>query len=96
MNEIEKLVRDEYAQGRKGGAAARELCRSLGCFDIAPTLREMLEDMLAAANRASFDRSCILRAIDVAAPDDAPRIRMESIKRINPTAPVSGAGSGNN
>ena len=96
MNPIEKWCQDEYREGVSAGAAARQLCRMLGCFDEAPTLKRMLEDMLSDANRASFDRSCILRAVDYAAPEDAPRIRRESYVRNNPNAPIAGAGQGNN
>lgn len=95
-NVIEKWAREEYREGVSAGAAARQLCRHLGASGQAPTLQRMIEDMLADRNRASFDRSCILRAVDVAAPEDAPRIRRESFVRNNPTAPISGAGGGNN
>ena len=95
-NVIETWARQEYRDGVSPGAAARELCRTLGAIGCAPTLRRMLEELLADRNRASFDRSCILRAIDVAAPADASRIRMESFKRNNPTSPISGAGAGDN
>lgn len=95
-NVIEKWARDKYRDGVSPGAAAQQLCRMLGAFGTAPTLQRMLEDMLSDRNRASFDRSCILRAVDVAAPEDAPRIRRESFIRNNPTSPISGAGRGNN
>jgi len=93
---VEKWAEDEYRDGVSAGAAARQLCRMLGAIGQYPTLQRILEDMLDNANRASFDRSCILRAIDVAAPEDAQRIRMESFKRNNPRSPISGAGVGNN
>jgi hypothetical protein len=93
---VEQWAEDEYRDGVSPGAAMRQLCRSLGCSGQYPKLKQMMEDVLAGMNRASFDRSCILRAVDVAAPDDAPRIRMESFKRNNPTAPISGAGRGDN
>jgi len=93
-NIIETMAREEYREGVSAGAAARQLCRSLD--GIAPTLKRMLEDMLAGANRANFDRSCILRDLDAVAPDDAPRIRRESYIRNNPLAPIAGAGAGNN
>ena len=96
MNLIEKWTQGEYRDGVSPGAAARQLCRTLGGVGGYDTLKRLLEDMLAERNRASFDRSCILRAVDVAAPDDAPRIRRESFARNNPTAPISGAGAGNN
>lgn len=96
MNPIEKWCQEEYRDGVSPGAAARQLCRTLGCFEEAPTLRRLLEDMLSNANRASFDRSCILSAVDNAAPDDAPRIRRESFVRNNPDAPIAGAGAGGN
>jgi hypothetical protein len=95
-NEIETWAKHGYRDGVSPGAAARELCRTLGAIGCAPTLRRMLEDMLADRNRASFDRSCILREIDVAAPDDAARIRVQSFKRNNPTSPISGACAGDN
>lgn len=90
---IEDAARREYRDGVSAGAAARQMVRHL---DLAPTMKRMLEDMLADANIAAFDRSCILRAIDVCAPEDAPRIRVESFKRLNPTSPISGAGAGDN
>jgi len=93
---IEQWAEDEYREGVSAGAAARQLCRTLGSNGAYPTLKRMLEDMLADRNRASFDRSCILRAVDVAAPEDAPRIRRESYIRNNPDAPIAGAGAGNN
>lgn len=93
---VEQWAEDEYRPGVSAGAAARQLCRMLGSNGAYPTLQRMLEDMLADRNRASFDRSCILSAVDVAAPDDAPRIRRESFVRNNPTAPIAGAGVGNN
>jgi hypothetical protein len=96
MNVIEQWCQAEYREGVSAGAAARQLCRTLGCFDEAPTLKRMLEDMLADANRASFDRASILRAVDDVAPDDAPRIRRESFIRNNPDASIAGAGMGNN
>jgi hypothetical protein len=96
MNVIEKWCKDEYREGVSAGAAARQLCSLLGAYDEAPTLKRILEDILSDANRASFDRSCILRDIDTAAPEDAPRIRRESYIRNNPTAQISGAGQGNN
>ena len=93
---VEQWAEDEYRDGVSPGAAMRQLCRSLGAHGHYPVLQRLMEDVLAQINRASFDRSCILRAVDAAAPDDAPRIRMESFKRNNPTAPISGAGCGDN
>jgi hypothetical protein len=93
---IEKWAEDEYRDGVSAGAAARQLCRTLGASGAYPALKRMLEDMLDAANRAAFDRSAILRAVDDAAPEDAPRIRRESFIRNNPDAPIAGAGMGNN
>jgi 7-keto-8-aminopelargonate synthetase-like enzyme len=96
MNPVEQWAKDEYREGVSAGAAARQLCRTLGAVGGYETLQRMIEDMLADRNRASFDRSCILRAVDMAAHEDAPRIRRESFARNNPTAPISGAGAGNN
>jgi hypothetical protein len=93
---IETWAEDEYRDDVAAGAAMRQLCRLLGCSGQYPKLKEMMEDVLADINRASFDRSCILRAVDVAAPDEAPRIRRESFIRNNPNAPIAGAGAGNN
>ena len=96
MNPIEKWCQDEYREGVSPGAVARQLCRMLGASNAAPTLQRMLEDMLSEANRRAFDRSQILSAVDVAAPEDAPRIRRESFIRNNPNAPIAGSGAGNN
>lgn len=93
---VEQWAEDEYREGVSPAAAMRQLCRTLGCSDAYPTLKRMMEDVLAQANRAAFDRSQILSAIDALAPEDAKRIRRESYVRNNPTAAIAGAGQGNN
>lgn len=81
MDVIEKLVIEEYRPGVSAGAAARQLCRSLGC--VAPTLKAMLEDMLADGNLQHFDRARILDEFDDAAPIAAAAARRKSFARIN-------------
>ena len=56
----------------------------------------LIAQLNAQLGAARVDRAAILRAIDAAAPDDAPRIRRESYIRNNPAAPIAGAGMGNN
>ncbi|HRQ59794.1 MAG TPA: hypothetical protein PLN31_20460 [Azoarcus taiwanensis] len=90
---LEQAVKREWPEGRSAGAAARQLVYYL---EPAPTLKKLIEELLAEANRRAFDRSMILRAIDVVAPDDAPRIRRESYIRNNPNATIAGAGAGDN
>lgn len=85
-NVIETWARDEYRQGRSAGAAARQLCRSLGASGCAPTLKTMLEEMLADANRASFDRSQILDEFCRHDPRAGHAARMTSFRRINDIA----------
>ena len=80
---IEKLAQDEYRGGVSPGAAAREICRMLGATGTAPTLRRLLEDMLADANRASTDRARILQDFADAAPDEAKEAKMASFRRMN-------------
>lgn len=83
MNVIEQWAQEEYRPGVSPGAAARQLCRLLGCTDVAPTLKRMLEDMLSNANRASFDRSQILSDFREADPEAAAEARKKSFRRIN-------------
>ena len=80
---IEGMAAAEYREGVSPGAAARQLCRSLGAHGVAPTLKRLLEDMLSNANRASFDRSQILSDFDAAAPEAAAAARVASHERIN-------------
>lgn len=86
VNPIESAAREEYCPGVSPGAAARQLCRTLGAMGYAPTLKRMLEDMLGDFNEASFDRSCILRDFDQAAPAAAQSARMDSFQRVNKQA----------
>lgn len=83
QNQIETWAAEEYRDGVSPGAAARQLCRSLGANGVAPTLKRLLEDMLSNANRRSFDRAMILNDFDEAAPDAAAAARAASDKRIN-------------
>lgn len=55
-----------------------------------------INDLQSRLGVAAFDRACILREVDDVAPDDAPRIRLDSYARLNPTAQIAGAGMGNN
>lgn len=81
---IETWAADEYTPGVSAGAAARQLIRSLGCAGAAPTLKRMLEDLLAEANRASHDRHMILSDFEKAAPADAKAAQLASFHRSNP------------
>jgi hypothetical protein len=83
MNGIEKQARDEFREGVSAGAAARELIRSLGCSGTAPTLKRMLEETLAKANRQNLHPSCILREFEDAAPEAATDARRKSFASIN-------------
>ncbi len=49
-NMIETWAAEEYREDVSAGAAARQLCRSLGIAGSAPTLRRLLEDLLGEAN----------------------------------------------
>jgi hypothetical protein len=51
---IESWVADEYQIGISAHAAARQLCRRLEDF---PNLKRLIEDLLADANRGSFEQS---------------------------------------
>lgn len=82
MMDIEQLCHDEFRDGVSPGAAARQMCRSL---PQGSAVRRMLEEMLAKANRASFDRSCILRAFEDCDQEAADAARVESFHRINQT-----------
>lgn len=78
-----------------GGLAHRKSGRDW----ISLTLEECaaeIERLNEQINRGHSDRAAILREIDVVAPDDAPRIRTASYARLNPTAPIAGAGMGDN
>lgn len=50
---IERWAAQEYQPGVSAAAAARQLCRQLGCNGYAPELKRLLEDMLADANEQS-------------------------------------------
>lgn len=54
-NVIETWAKEEYREGISAHAAARQLCRSLGCYGHAPVLKKMLEDLLAEANKSSHE-----------------------------------------
>lgn len=82
-NIIETWAAAEFREGVSAGAAARQLCRLLGAHAEAPTLKRMLEEMLATANRASHDRSCILRRFRECDEEAAHAAEMESFHRIN-------------
>jgi hypothetical protein len=60
---VERWVREYYANGIEGGAAARQLCRDLGCSGNFPTLKKMLEEMLADGNRGSHERATLRSTI---------------------------------
>lgn len=85
-NPIETWAAEEYREGVSPGAAARQLCRSLGANGVAPTLKRLIEDLLADANRASFDRSQILSDFAEADPEAAAEAQLASFARNNPGA----------
>lgn len=82
-NVIETWAREEYRPGVSPGAAARQLCRSLGASGAAPTLKRMLEDMLSDANRASFDRSMIIQDFKAFDTEAGLQAELTSFCRIN-------------
>jgi hypothetical protein len=82
-NVIERYAKEEYREGVSPGAAVRQLCRSLGAHGGAPTLRRLLEDLLAGINREHHDRHCILSDFEAAAPDAARAARVASFNRLN-------------
>lgn len=83
IGQIEQWTQAEYRPGVSAGAAARQLCRMLGAMAAAPTLKRMLEDMLADANVRSHDRHRILDEFKRAAPVEASAARRASFMRIN-------------
>lgn len=83
-DELEELVKREWPEGRSAGAAARELCRSLGVAGVAPTLQRLLSDMIGRANFASHDRNLILQDFAEASPEAARIAKLESFERWNP------------
>lgn len=54
---IETWAEEEYRDGVSAHAATRQLIRSLGCAGHYPTLKRMLEDLLADANRSSHEHA---------------------------------------
>jgi hypothetical protein len=86
---VEAWAEKEYRPGVSAGAAARQLCRELGCSGNYPVLKRMLEDMLSDANVRAFDRSQILDEFRQAAPEAAAEAQRQSFYRLNPDAPVS-------
>jgi len=82
-NPIESAAAEEYRPGVSPGAAARQLIRTLGCSGHAPTLKRMLEDMLADANKASTDRSRILADVRREDPVLSRKVAAASFQRNN-------------
>lgn len=82
-NVIETWAQEEYRPGVSPGAAARQLCRLLGASSSAPTLKRMLEDMLAGANSASFDRSMILQDFKDFDAEAGLKAELTSFNRVN-------------
>lgn len=74
----------EWTDDCSAGAAARRVCRVLGIAGKLPTLKRLLEEMLADANRASADRTRILSEFDAAAPAASAAARYHSYARNNP------------
>lgn len=54
---VEAWAEEEYREGVSPHAACRQLIRSLGCSGHYPTLKRMLEDLLADANRSSHEHA---------------------------------------
>lgn len=52
---IERWVAEEYRPGVSAGAAARQVCRQLGCNGHAPELKRLLDDMLADFNEQNHE-----------------------------------------
>jgi len=80
---IESAAAEEYRPGVSAGAAARQLCRTLGCMGYAPELKRMIEDVLADANRASHDRHMIIEAFRAVDPEAARAAAHASFVRTN-------------
>jgi hypothetical protein len=60
---IETWAREEYRDGVSAGAAARQLCRSLGAHGGYPTTRRMLDDLLREANEMAFEIASLKEAL---------------------------------
>lgn len=86
QNPIETWAAEEYREGVSPGAAARQLCRSLGAHGVAPTLKRLLEDMLSTANRASFERSQLIDALRTIAEVDDDGFTSDGHERAAETA----------
>ena len=82
MTNLDTLISTEQTrmQNASPGAVAREVCRSL---DLHSPARDLLEALLADSNKAAFDRSCILREYEEAAPAAHAVSLHESFERIN-------------
>lgn len=81
---LERIVAAEWPEGRSAGAAARELCRTLGAAGISPTLQRLLNELLGQANFAAHDRTLILQDFAEASPEAARIAKLESFERWNP------------
>ena len=62
-NIIEVWAEAEYRDGVSAGAAARQLCSTLGANGCAPTLKRMLEDMLAEFNQEAHKQATTLSTL---------------------------------
>lgn len=81
VNAIEEFAKEEFQPGVSAGAAARQLCRTLGACGYAPTLKRMLEELLASANVASHERYLILRDFEAVDAPAAHSAKKASFKR---------------
>jgi hypothetical protein len=86
MGDVEKWAGEELL--RVGGAgsevaAARGLCSHLGAVGGYDKLQQILEALLAAGNKAAYDRSRILADFDAACPKAAQQARHDSFDRCN-------------
>lgn len=65
ISHVENLAREEYPETGlvSAGAAARQLCRSLGLSGHYPRIRLLLEDMLAQSNKDAHEISHLKRLL---------------------------------
>lgn len=77
---INDLVNHEWREGVSAGAAARQICRSLG---PASSLKLLLEAMLDEANETAQERARILNEIVEFDADFGKQLKLASFNRIN-------------
>ena len=77
---IDDLVKHEWREGVSAGAAARQICRSLGS---ASPLKLLLEAMLDEANETAQERARILNEIVEFDENFGKQLKLASFSRIN-------------